>query len=244
MTGVIFAAAHNLGVNDFSEYDATQLGGGDLAINATAALAGTAYGMSVTVNDANPIYGQATFDTPYTTGLYRVRYYIYPNGFSLANPSQVVPLYLVNSSGTETIVVSKMTYHATTGYCIRNVIIDDDGIHRETNVFSITDESHYVELLFTRATGADANDATLETWIDSVAKTTLSGIKSFTRSAELKYVSFGHMSQSGTVSGTYYLDELVVRDDATEIGPVSNGPTLSVNIGPDTTRKTGVRIYP
>jgi hypothetical protein len=173
--------------------------------------------------------------TASTTGVVRARFYIDPNHLSMGELSQVSVLFLINSDAVTTFASMKLL-QINGGYYLRGVMIDDNGVHRETAAWQITDEPHYVEIRVRRASSAIAADATYETWIDGVSRITMTGVDSYDKFYDFRSISAGLNGISETVSGTYYVDEIVVNDDGSEIGPVrgataSRGPMPQSTIG-------------
>jgi hypothetical protein len=111
-------------------------------------------------------------------------------------------------------------------YYLRGVMVDDNGEHRETDAWLISDGPHYIEIRVSRASSATAQDATYETWIDGISKTTMTGVDNYEKFFDFKIVSAGLNGISGAVSGTYFMDEIVINVDGSEIGPV-NGVSLT-----------------
>lgn len=212
---------------DFSHYMDVDADGGDLSITQQAALGGTRYGLQVQVDDSHRAFAYAALETPSTTGLVRVRFYIDPNGLLMDHLAQVNVLHLLNSSGTGNFASLKLM-RINGRYFLRGIMIDDNGVHRETEVWPISDEPHSVEIKVRRASSAASNDASYETWIDGARKKTMTGVDSYEKFESFQYLSVGLNGIAGNVRGVYYLDELVVNEDGREIGP--HATTMSVNL--------------
>lgn len=222
---ILIDADHEAG--NFSEYTGTATSGGDLSVSAGAALVGS-YGISCIIDDTNQKYAYVQFSTS-STNYIGGRFYIDPNGITIGLGDQTSVLYTINSTGTQTVVVYKLMNIGGV-YVIRGVLIDDAGTHNETDPFTITDAPHCIEFLATKASGSSGNDATLDTWIDESAQTQLTGVDCFDRFNTIIGL-IGSPSQSGTVSGTIYLDDFVLRDDGVYIGPVSAGTQYEQSAG-------------
>jgi hypothetical protein len=216
---------------NFSQYTAYDTDGGDLTVSPQAGLGGTGYGLNVRVSDNNLAYAYKTLGTTSTTGVIRARFYIDPNGLSMGDLSQVSFIYFISSRATDHFASMKLM-KISGGYYLRGVMIDDNGVHRETDAWPITDEPHYAEIRVTRATSASSANATYETWIDGVAKKTMTGVDSYDTFLDFKTVSVGRNSIAGTISGSYSVDEIAINDDGSEIGPIDR-------VGPPPTPKPG-----
>lgn len=201
---------------NFNDYTGTILDGGSIAINSSGALFGP-YGMSITVNgDNHRKLAYKTFAAPNTNTVFSARKYFNPNTLSIPHLGQISLTFFVNSTGTETFAVIKIINISGTNY-LRGVLVEDDGTHRETVAFPISSGTYNVEFRVTKASGVSANDATFETWIDGVAKTTLTGVDCYNR-FNLQTVSYGVNGISGTITGECKMDEFIVNDDGSFIG--------------------------
>ena len=199
---------------DLSEYTATVTDSGDLSVAGAAALAGTGYGLSCFIDDTTSIFGRFNF-TQLTSSFVRARFHIDPNTLTMGvNHNFVVFRLFGDPDG----IVVNVDLDFNSGYRIEAGVFNDAGTEHDTSPYAITDEEHYVEILLTYASSAVANDATFTLWIDGVQKEQLTGLDVHGRSKADRVLlgAVGNLD-SGT-SGTLYLDELVVRDDAQEIG--------------------------
>lgn len=231
----IFSANHNAG--NFSEYTTSTTDGGDLSISASAALGGTAYGMACLLDDTNAIYAYKVLSATDTSTVFEGRFYIDPNTLSINDGGQVSVFYLINSTTTQTFVVYKLM-NIGGSYVIRGVLINDAGTHNETSAFTISDAPHFIEFKATKSTNSTSNNATLDTWVDGSAQTQLSGIDCYDR-FNTYIIVLGAPSQSGTLSGTFYLDELVVNNDGGYIGPLGASATASITEAAQTISASG-----
>ncbi len=214
---------------DLTEYTSTVEDSGDLSAHADAALAGTDYGLKLVIDDTTGIYGLVSFGSPYsTTGIVRARFYIDPNALTMANGNNF-RLLVVNNSTPAAVAEVRLGYTTGTGHTIAAMIVDDAAAESFTTYYGISDELHYVEMLLTRASGESTNDGSIQLWIDRVDKETVGSKDNYTRFNTLRIVQFGAVSGIDTgTSGTFYLDQLVVNDDGSEIGPLETGTDLVV----------------
>lgn len=200
---------------DLSEYTSTVTDGGDLSQSAAAALASSNGGLSCLVDDTNAIYGQKDF-TQLTNTEYRFRFYIDPNNMTVAGAFVICRL----RDATTTRCYVSFTYDSG-NYRIRAIVKKDDFAYSSTSYYNVTDAEHYVEVLVEYASGAAANDGTLTLWIDGSQQEQVTNLDIYDISKP-DVAQLGPCSalDAGT-SGTLYLDEFVLRDDDTQIGPVS-----------------------
>jgi len=204
--------------SDLSEYTSTVTDGGDLSQSAGAALANTAGGMQAVLNDTTAIYGEKTFDQLTSTS-YRYRHYVDPNGLTMGTADQFFMCQITRSGNQRS--ATRLSYSPGT-YFVSAHTINDAAAGEATNNYPITDAEHYVEVLVEYASGSAASDARLTLWIDDVQKQQVTGLDIYNLSKP-DAGRLGAMGVDATTSGTFFLDEFVLRDDGTYIGAVGTG---------------------
>jgi len=189
----------------------------DLSAEAAAALADTPYGLQTTIDSTANTYGQKDI-TQLTSTAYRFRIYFDPHTLTMANGDSFVIAYIL--TGTSGRAQIRLT-HDGSNYKIFARLKDDSASYRETAEYTITDDPHYIEVLCQYATGAATNDGILTLWIDGAQQETITNIDLYNLTkpdtARLGAVA----SVDAGTSGTIYSDEFVLRDDDTEIGPIT-----------------------
>lgn len=206
----------DLEAGNLNEFDSSTTDGGDLSAHADAALAGTTVGMKLVVDDANAIYGVCDGVNGPLSNI-RFRFYIDPNSLTMG-ANEMFQVATVNATDAPYVfAIVQLLY--SSGYYIRLRVIDDGSTGVDIQTTAITDAPHYVEVLLSRASGADANDGVATIWIDGSQVGTKTDWDNYTRMANVTYMRFGAIAEidAGT-SGTFYMDQIVIRDDATEIG--------------------------
>jgi hypothetical protein len=207
---VVIDIDHEAG--NLAEWDATTTDGGDMSCTAAAALAGTNYGAQFHVDDTNAIYGSAWLAS--AKSRFRTRLYVDPNGLTMASGNE----FNLNQGNNWQYTVS-LNYSG--GYRIRAMILDDGWDSHLTSYYSISDAPHYIEIDWTRASGAGANNGSLSLWIDGALRETVSGIDNDTWTLQYIYYGAPDGIDAGT-SGDFYMDQIVANDDGSEIGPVAS----------------------
>jgi subtilisin family serine protease/subtilisin-like proprotein convertase family protein len=150
----------------FGRWTATStLDGGDLSVNATAALVGTR-GMSILIDDTRALY--VTDDTPAAEARYRARFRFDPNGVVL--PNALAHYIFYGYQGTSTVVTRLEFRHYNGAYQLRGSLRRDDNTWRATSWYPISDAPHVVELDWQAATAPGANNGSLTLWIDGAQK--------------------------------------------------------------------------
>jgi hypothetical protein len=201
---------------DLSEYDSLVADGGDLSQSASAALAGTAGGLQLTVDDTSAIYGTKTFDR-LVGRAYRFRHYVDPNGLVMPNGAQVS---LAQMRTHRNILITRLRYFTTEGYQLYVRYVDDNGIWRSTSLVPISDGEHSIEVLVEHASSAMANDGQISCWVDGVLRDRDSGLDLYDLYKRPYQLRMGApWVSSASINGTLYLDEYVLRADDLEIGP-------------------------
>jgi len=220
---VIVNITHEVG--DLSEYTSTVTDGGDLSVEAAAALVGTR-GLQCVIDDTTVIYGTKS-GLNNTSGKSRARLYIDPNTLAMATNTGFWHCVLRNN--TTGMCAAVYLNHSTTDYRIYVAIKDDVPADTYGTKFVITDAPHYIEIYLQRAATNSSADGSLQLWIDGVNKETISGIDNYDRFAALNSVDFGAIyGLASGISGTFFLDDLVVNDDGGEIGPATTPITITL----------------
>ncbi|MEE8264025.1 MAG: DUF2341 domain-containing protein, partial [Gammaproteobacteria bacterium] len=218
--GILFEIDHEEG--DFTDYDSTVTDVGDLSVTTAAALAGTSYGLNILVDDTTAIYGQKN-QTPPASNEFRLRVYLDPNGITMAT-NDSFQMVDAHSTGPKASVFqfrlaenpAANTYGFTLGCWA------DAGAN--WTFITISDAEHLVEIHVERAATSTSADGRCRVWIDGTLQITESAVDNWDQFAGLDYFQFGAPGSidPGT-SGTFYLDEIVLRDDGIEIGAVPGG---------------------
>lgn len=213
----IFNITHD--ANNLNEYDSTVTDAGDLSTS-TPGLADTTAKMEALIDDTTPIYGDKTFS--YTTRFLRIRLYVDPNNLTLPSGKAFAVLYL-SASGPSTRAYVQLRYDGS-NYEIQAAYRDDSGTDRKTGAYDITNEEHYVEVLWARATGVTALDGYVSLWVDGALQETLGSLDiwNYSRPSSAR-IGAANWIDTGT-SGTLHLDEIKANDDGSEIGPVVAAP--------------------
>jgi len=207
-----------------SEYYFAATDGGDLSVEAGAALAGTNYGLQAVIDDTVSIYGR--YDVTNSSGVFRIRFYFDPNTITMANSDrfQICEIY---NGVTE---IARIEFYYQSAYQIRARCINDASATLDTNYYTITDDPHYIAFKYIRATDAGSSDGSLQLWINGVDKQTLSSIDNYDRFPQLDRFLFGHVTSivATETNGTVFFDEMKANDDGSEIGPLAPS-TLSAS---------------
>lgn len=213
----VLEITHSTG--DLSQWSSTTTDGGDLSVTAEAALAGTNYGLSLLINDANNLV--AAQDLTKAPKL-RYRFYIDPNSIAgvgdwVVNVQQVFQ----TGGGYRNIIVCTLERTGGVYSLVVSAYNDSNGLSFETSAI-ITDAPHYVEIYETSATSDISSDGTFEWWLDGVSQGSVSNVDNYNDFVDSNWgINFCFKYPSGAPIGTFYMDELVVNDDGGVIGPIS-----------------------
>jgi len=207
---VIFADGFESG--SLSAWSSSAIDGGDLSVNAVAALVGS-QGLRAVINNTTSIY--VTDDTPNAETRYRTRFYFDPNSITMSNGNAHYIFY--GFTGTSTDVLRIEFRRASGLYQIQAALRNDKSTWSATNWITISDAPHFIELDWHTSTAPGANNGGLTFWMDGIQQANLSGVDNDTR--RIDRVRLGAVSglDSGT-SGTYYFDAFESRKQ-TYIGP-------------------------
>ena len=237
---VIFDIDHEGG--DLSEYDSTQIDGGDLSVEVAAALASTSYGLQCFIDDTNSIYGVVDQTAPGSDQI-RYRFYFDPNSFSGDGSDQLTCCQLNLSESPWSFVRTQVFWDGSV-HTVRTFIRDDESTeHLLGNWQEITDAPHYIEIHTQRESSNGADDGVATWWLDGAQQGTNGSLGTWTIFSLMASCRLGAIGIYANLTGTIYLDELIGNDDGGEIGPVVTGD-LNIDIGLNEAayQGTGVRI--
>ena len=204
---VIFADGFASGRLD--EWSASATSGGDLAVSLAAGLDGTPRGLSALVDDTSGRWVQD--DTPDDESRYRARFYFDPNAFDPgeALDHRRVRLFVAFEEGPNRRLAAVVLRRLGGEYALAGrARLDDDSQH-DTGFFPITDDEHFVEIDWRRATGPDANDGAFEMWIDGTSVYAAASLDNSVSGVD--FARLGALSAKDGAAGTLYLDEFESR---------------------------------
>ena len=176
------------------------LDGGDLSVNATAALVGTR-GMNVLIDDTVALY--VTDDTPNAEPRYRARFKFDPN--TLVLPNQQAHYIFYGYTGASMVVLRLEFRNYNGAYQVRTDLRNDGGAWTASSWYAITDAPHTLEFDWRAATALGANNGGLTLWIDGTQKSAITGIDNDT--LRIDRIRLGAIAglDVGT-QGSYYFD--------------------------------------
>jgi hypothetical protein len=189
----------------------------DLSVSPAAALAGSAQGMAALVNEIGGLFAQD--DSPNAESRYRARFYFDPNDYDPgeAQDHRRMRLFIGFRDAPQRRLFAVVMRRQNGAYGVQTRVRQDNNDQVDSGFFPITNEPHYLEIDWRRATGPDANDGSLQMWIDGSLMTTMSGMDN---SQGLDFVRLGALNNKGGANGTILLDEFVSRR-SNPIGPVN-----------------------
>jgi len=176
---------------------------GTVTVDGASALIGS-YGASVALDANNSVRKD------YASGyeFVAVRFYIDPDGASMSN-GETSRVILPRSSGWDYVGHIEFQY-ASGNYRIKGTIAGDIS-NTDTSWYVITDESHFVEVHWTIASGVGANNGELKLYIDGVLKETLPSIDNDT--FDIGKIDMGSRDRfSGSSTDPFLLDAFVASD--------------------------------
>ena len=136
---MIFADGFESGT--LSAWTSSATDSGDLSASTSAAMKGT-FGMQAVLDDTNTIY--TTDDTPNAEPRYRARFYFDPNSITMASGD--AHYIFKGFSGASTDLFQMELRFSSGSYEIRVRVLNDASSWTNSNWFTITDSSHYIEV--------------------------------------------------------------------------------------------------
>jgi hypothetical protein len=218
LTAVIIDIDHETG--DLTQYTSVVNPDGDLSVAAEAALADTNYGLRIFIDDTTAIYGAFDLAFPYsTTGKLRARFYIDPNSLTMANSDNFSMFEVWATAGL--ILRLVLRYITGSGYNIRSTFYNDTGGSTTVDHAVFTDAPHYIEVNIVRATTNVSADGSMQLWIDDLDQGITGNVDNYDRFVNFRTLSIGAiLSVDVGTSGIFFVDEIIVNNDGSEIGPV------------------------
>jgi len=210
---------------DFTDFDSTA-NETDMAVNGTAAMVGS-YGLDIYLDgNQNITYGTKALSI--STNSIRYRVYADFSNLSLGSGDSWWEGIRINCDGSYNgqTFFSVWNMAESGGNLTLSIIVDDDPYNDNfTSVETLSATSHYIEVLITRETYDGANDGTCYLWIDgSPASSNITNLDNYNMFPTIDEIYLGSSaSLDATTTGYIYYDDLIIRDDDTEIGPAS-GP--------------------
>jgi hypothetical protein len=190
-------------------------GGGDLSVSPAAALVGT-QGLQAVVDDTAGLFVQD--DSPDDEGRYRARFWLDPNGFDpgeSAGKRRTRVLLAFQDAPTRRLMAVVLR-RISGQYALMGRARRDDNSQANTGFFAITDAPHAVEVAWSQSSTPDANDGTLEMWIDGALVSSLTGLDN--HASGIDFVRLGALSVKTTAAGTLFFDAFDSRR-ASYVGP-------------------------
>ena len=191
-----------------SAWSASNTDGGDLAVNAGAALHGS-QGLRAVVDDTAGLWVQDS--SPVDEARYRARFYFDTNGFDPgeALDKRRVMLFVAFEENPNRRLVTIVLRRLDGAYSVRGTVRLDDHTLAESPFVPITDGTHYVEFDWKRATGPDAEDGQFALWVDGSLRYVAPNIDNSLSAVD--FVRMGAITVKPGASGTLYLDHFRSR---------------------------------
>lgn len=210
VSDVIFADGFETG--DLSVWPASSTDAGDLSVSPSAALTGS-QGMQVVIDDNNVLY--VADDTPNAESHYRARFYLDPNGLTMASGNAH---YIFTGVFGSTVGAVRLNFRYSSGsYQLSAILLDDSSNSVSTPWFPVSDMPHVIELEWQAASAAGANNGSFRLWLDGAQVAELTNIDNDSQRIDLIVLGPYSGIDTGT-RGTYFFDAFESRRD-TYIGP-------------------------
>ena len=209
----IFDDGFNSG--DLAAWSSAATDGGDLA---TVPAEGGGFALAGHVDDRAPLFVQD--DSPEDAGEYRARFWFDPQGFDPgeAAGSQRIRIFLAFEEEPQRRVIALVLRRLGGQFALMTRVRLQDNSLADTGFVPISDEPHWIELDWRRATGPEINDGSFTLWIDGAAVSQLSGLDN--TSTGVDFVRLGAMAVKAGAAGSLRWDEFASR----RWSPLGPGP--------------------
>lgn len=203
-------------------FDSVSTGrGAALSVTSPAALAGSEYGLRMDApNDSAWAYGTKLL--AWTTQVLRFRYYLDLNSIAMISGNSWYHIAFVAGGSLRIYVRTNYLTSSTVNFSA--FFITDTGSHSGGQIGPIvlnTNEAYWIEIQTIRADTNVSANGSIEMWVNGVQQGIRTGIDIYDYSRP-DGVRLGGSGLDAGTSGSIYIDELVVNDDGSEIGPVIN----------------------
>jgi hypothetical protein len=208
--------------NDLSQFDSVV--GSNLSVTDAAAQAGTNHGLSVLINSTSPSYGIKAFTQ---TPIVRYRHYFNPHSITIPSGHNY-GIFAIHFASDD-LSSHYLCYDNTNGYRLKTFAQTDALDYGPYQApVNITDGEHWVEVEIVKATTNVSSDGTYQWWLDGMDQGITTGIDNYNIMTDYPWtIRWGAVEDivAGT-AGTFYLDELIVNNDGSFIGPVGGSPPV------------------
>jgi hypothetical protein len=200
-------------IGDLSEYNGTYTGsGGGINVVPEAALANSNYGLEAIATGDSMAFVNFTKNTKI-----RARFYFDPHGVSFDGDGLFYPFAIQQTAAPNYVVV---VFFLQQNYALNVGIVDDSGEWPFVDSIVLSDAPHYIEFYIVVPSSDTANDGSFEWWVDGVSQGSSTSLDIYHKmfDSDLR-LDIGSYWRTGSQSGTVYLDEIIINDDGTLIGP-------------------------
>jgi RHS repeat-associated protein len=204
---------------DLSAWSSAQTDSGNLSVTSAAAIEGN-YGLQATADGQNELYVRN--DLPMDATHYDARFYFNPNGVDIPSGEQLGLFRGVDFATGNVLEVRLQNVNGD--YQLQALAYDDSGVPAATSWYTITDETHMVEVERWAASGPGANDGQLVFRLDDVPCEGLTSLDNDTQ--QIDHTELGMFSPSSAdISGTIYFDDFA----SNRIGYIGPDGNVSMN---------------
>lgn len=225
--GLRYNITHNAG--NLSEWSSVV---GSISATSASALAGTLYGQAITIDSTNSTRAnKSILSSQINTGVLRCRFYVDINSLTMAD-GIALDIFRVDGS------VNGFYFwiYRTGGVYKLGGVVYRSGGSDDIIQPTLPDQPVCIELLLRRESYPGAGNGSFQIWIDDVDWDTIPNLSNYANCKNIWYFQSGDTSPTyPSISGTYYFDELVIRDDDTYIGRLS-----TIQLDTATTTANGV----
>jgi hypothetical protein len=215
----IFHITHDAG--NFGEYD-TAPTGSILQVQAAAGLNGTDYGIEKSNPGGGAADGDLSIDLSTASSVFRIGFYADLNDVSFSTPEDDLIMYLQGDfNGYEFRIILA---DSGSGFFIRVDTAEDDFSENflDTTAGGLPSGEFTVEVVWTRASSAVANDGICQILINGTQANIVSNLDMFDSWDDIA-ATFTNFIISvdlhAGMTGSFYYDEIILRDDSTPIYP-------------------------
>jgi hypothetical protein len=200
---------------DLSAWSSSATGGGDLSVDAEAAMSGTAFGLRAELN-GRALYVQD--NSPDDESRYRARFHLDPSGLTSQprTPRFRIPIFGAYQEGPDRRLVSVILRYVDGAYAVGASVRRPGALPAKTTFVPLSAGPHSIEIDWRAESAPGAGDGSFELWVDGASVATLGGLA--TGTSGIDFARLGALRLRAAAEGSLDWDEFESRRES-YIGP-------------------------
>lgn len=207
---------------DFSAWDTVPAGGTRNSVTASAGMDGTTYGDEITPTDAGSAASQSLTVFTIVGNTLRLGFYLNKNDITALVPGPFAQATVIQVSTFSFPIAIRIYLKDTgSGIFIEYLTHEDDGTDHSSSTGLLASGEVVIEVKIARASTSGSADGEVELFINGSSVDSITGLDNYDLFADIPNgtLATGADNFTGDSTGSFYLDQIVLRDDDTPIYP-------------------------